>query len=173
MTSVTLTLGHHDFLCAIEGFARGSHLRQHVWEDIVWRNLSQMDAEFMDFLWYYLRRDIWQVYFDKYGHSCGREDFLHILAALHRGNRYMVKFKPEGKKKALSVLAYRFQNEYRPLTKLEGQVPRFNSFIPAEWIVSVEQLPMVDNENVACIHTDWWLDLEVYDKDIESLVEKE
>lgn len=32
---INLFLDRHDFLFAVEGFARGSHLRQHVWGEIV------------------------------------------------------------------------------------------------------------------------------------------
>lgn len=31
---ITFTLDRFDFLSAVEGFACGSHLRQHVWEQI-------------------------------------------------------------------------------------------------------------------------------------------
>lgn len=36
---IFLFLDHHDFLYAVEGFARGSHLRQHVWRDIVYKSI--------------------------------------------------------------------------------------------------------------------------------------
>lgn len=38
---IHLRLDRFDFVSAVEGLARGSHLRQHVWEQIVytrWRN---------------------------------------------------------------------------------------------------------------------------------------
>lgn len=39
---IDLSLDHHDFVSAIEGFAHGSHLRQHVWREIVFRNIPQI-----------------------------------------------------------------------------------------------------------------------------------
>ena len=61
---ITISLDHHDFLCAIEGFARGSHLRQHVWREFVWKSIPQMNDMDMDFLWYFMRRDLWECYFN-------------------------------------------------------------------------------------------------------------
>ena len=55
---INLTLDHHDFLFAVEGFARGSHLRQHVWENIVYKSILQMSYDDMDYLWFFMRRDL-------------------------------------------------------------------------------------------------------------------
>lgn len=60
---INLSLGRHDFLNAVEGFARGSHLRQHVWQEIVYKSIPQMSDDDMDFLWFYMRRDIFECYF--------------------------------------------------------------------------------------------------------------
>lgn len=60
---IKVSFNHHDFLFAIEGFVRGSHLRQHVWRNIVYKAIPQMSADDMDFLWFFLRRDTFGVYF--------------------------------------------------------------------------------------------------------------
>lgn len=59
---ISLSLDRHDFVSAVEGFAHGSHLRQHVWRDIVFRNIPQMTDD-MDFFWYIFRRNLWDCYF--------------------------------------------------------------------------------------------------------------
>ena len=41
---IKVSFDHHEFLFAIEGFARGSHLRQHVWRNIVYKAIPQMSA---------------------------------------------------------------------------------------------------------------------------------
>lgn len=46
---IKLSLDKFDFLCAVEGFARGSHLRQHVWEQIVYKSIPQMSKEDINF----------------------------------------------------------------------------------------------------------------------------
>ena len=88
------------FVAAVEGFAHGSHLRQHVWREIVFLSIPQMTDDEMDFFWFVFRRNLFDCYFreDNNGNivkCCGHEDYLHALAALHRGNRYKVTFCPE------------------------------------------------------------------------------
>lgn len=92
---IKVSFNHHDFLFAIEGFVRGSHLRQHVWRNIVYKAIPQMSADDMDFLWFFLRRDTFGVYFCQNSPHFGYYDFMHVLAALHRGNRYKVLFSSE------------------------------------------------------------------------------
>lgn len=46
---IDLSLDRHDFVACVEGFAHGSHLRQHVWREIVFRNIPQMTDDEMDF----------------------------------------------------------------------------------------------------------------------------
>lgn len=113
---IFLFLDHHDFLYAVEGFARGSHLRQHVWRDIVYKSIPQMSDDDLDYLWYFMRRDLFGCYFyelnGKRHTHVGHEDFLHALAALHRGNRYKVLFVSEAHKESHIALCYRFQKQY-------------------------------------------------------------
>ena len=88
---INLSLDRHDFVAAVEGFAHGSHLRQHVWSEIVFPSIPQMTDEEMDFFWFIFRRNLWDCYFrevdGRITKRCGHEDYLHALAALHRGNR--------------------------------------------------------------------------------------
>ena len=172
---IKLSLDCHDFVAAVEGFAHGSHLRQHVWSEIVFRSISQMTDEEMDFCWFIFRRNLWDCYFykDKNGRitkRCGHEDYLHTLAALHRGNRYKVTFYPEIQKDPMTVECYRFGGYYRPLRSrgLDDRMASFNSFIPTEWIVEAVAEPMPQNEYVEIGKEKWWTDFSIYDD--ESLL---
>lgn len=168
---INLTLDRHDFLCAIEGFAHGSHLRQHVWRDIVYRSFPQMSSDDKDYLWFFLRRDVFPSYFyELNGKQCthvGHEDFIHALAVLHRGNRYTVTFN-DGKTKTGTkrAICYRFNGSYRPLyvlgSKIEFQKD-FDAFIPNDWVIEAEQHPMSENKYVEQGKEQWWNDLSIYD----------
>ena len=167
---INLSLDRHDFVAAVEGFAHGSHLRQHVWSELVFPSISQMTDDEMDFLWFIFRRNLWDCYFykDKNGRitkRCGHEDYLHTLAALHRGNRYKVTFYPETQKNPMTVECYRFGGYYRPLRSrgLDDRMASFNSFIPVEWIVEAVAEPMPQNEYVEIGKEKWWTDFSIYD----------
>ena len=167
---INLSLDRHDFVAAVEGFAHGSHLRQHVWSELVFPSISQMTDDEMDFLWFIFRRNLWDCYFqkDKNGRitrRCGHEDYLHTLAALHRGNRYKVTFYPETQKNPMTVECYRFGGYYRPLRSrgLDDRMASFNSFIPVEWIVEAVAEPMPQNEYVEIGNEKWWTDFSIYD----------
>lgn len=55
---INLSLNRKDFLYAVEGFASGSHLRQHVWQEIVYKSIPQMSDDDMDYFWFYMRRTL-------------------------------------------------------------------------------------------------------------------
>lgn len=170
---INLSLNLRDFLFAVEGFARGSCLRQHVWEEIVYKSIPQMSDDDMDFLWFFMRRDLWGCYFYELSGKkytiFGYEDFVHVLAALHRGNRYKVTFCSETDNKLHHALCYRFDGEYHPLYLYIGKFKKdrilqgFNTFIPADWIKAVEKQKMPENMYVECSKEAWWNDLGVYD----------
>ena len=167
---INLSLDRHDFVAAVEGFARGSHLRQHEWSEIVFPSIPQMTDDEMDFFWFIFRRNLWDCYFykDKNGRitkRCGHEDYLHTLAALHRGNRYKVTFYPEIQKDPMTVECYRFGGYYRPLRSrgLDDRMASFNSFIPVEWIVEAVAEPMPQNKYVEIGKEKWWTDFSIYD----------
>lgn len=159
----------HEFLYAIEGFARGSHLRQHVWEEFVYRSIPQMSDDEMDFLWFYMRRDLWECYFYEIGGKpcthVGHEDFLHAMAALHRGNRYKVKFISETDNKQHEAICYRFDGHYRPLFMGRSKnVESYNAYIPNDWVKTVKKQPMPENRHVEYGKEAWWTDLSVYEE---------
>lgn len=163
---IDLILDRHDFVAAVEGFAYGSHLRQHVWRKFVFAHISQMTDDEMDFFWYIFRRNLWDCYFREVNgcmtkHS-GHEDYLHTLAALHRGNRYKVTFQPDTLKQSITAECYRFAGRYRPL-RIPGQESRmasFDSYVPREWIRDVVTYEMPHNKYV---QEEWWTNLGVYD----------
>lgn len=163
---IDLSLDRHDFVAAVEGFAYGSHLRQHVWRKFVFTHISQMTDDEMDFFWYIFRRNLWDCYFREVNgcmtkHS-GHEDYLHTLAALHRGNRYKVTFQPDTLKQPITAECYRFAGRYRPL-RIPGQESRmasFDSYVPREWIRDVVTYEMPHNKYV---QEEWWTNLGVYD----------
>ena len=170
---IKLSLDHYDFLFAVEGFARGSHLRQHVWKDFVYKSIPQMSDDDMDFLCFFMRRNLWDYYFyelngEKHTHV-GYEDFVHALAALHRGNRYKVTFRSETDNKLHQALCYRFNGEYRPLhlfinkSTKDKELQRFNAIIPNDWIKTVEKYKMPENRYVEYGKECWWHDLDIYD----------
>ena len=172
---INLSLDRHDFVAAVEGFARGSHLRQHVWSEIVFCSIPQMTDEEMDFFWFIFCRNLWDCYFykDKNGRitkRCGHEDYLHTFAALHRGNRYKVTFCPGNIKDPMTVECYRFGGYYRPLHPhgINDSMASFNSFIPAEWIIKAVAKPMPQNKYVEIGKKERWTDFSFYDD--ESLL---
>ena len=165
---IRLSLDRHDFVAAVEGFARGSHLRQHVWQQHVFSNIPQMSPDEMDFFWYVFRRNLWECYFrlhdGKTTAECGAEDYLQTLAALHRGNRYKIDFRVPGDRRKHTAICYRFMGKYRPLYA-DGYtvIEDFRSYVPQEYIRCVEQCNMPANHNVPEKDIEWWTDLEVYD----------
>lgn len=171
---IKVSFDHHEFLFAIEGFARGSHLRQHVWRNIVYKAIPQMSAEDMDYLWFFLRRDIFGVYFYQNRTKFGYYDFMHVLAALHRGNRYKVLFRSEDGSKTLRCFCYRFHGKYRPLHlycfdekmrrwKLQHAIEAFDAFIPDDRIKMAVRSRGVRNDYVEEDKEEWWNDLDIYD----------
>lgn len=168
---IDLSLDRHDFVAAVEGFARGSNLRQHVWRDIVFRNIPQMTDDEMDFFWYIFRRDLWDCYFrmrdGKMVCECGSEDYLHALAALHRKNRYVVTFQSPETRGWIKATCYRFKGLFRPLYFSEdkkGRIASFNSFIPREWVKEKSLQWTPANKYVQEGKESWWTDLSIYEK---------
>lgn len=175
---ITICLDRHEFLYAIEGFARGSHLRQYVWQDIVWKSIPQMSDDDMDFLWYFMRRNLWECYFNKFigelHRDVGWEDFLRVMAALHRGNRHKVSFESQDGK-LHRVLCYKFAGKYCPLYQsfpLQKKMAFFASYIPSEWVVSVKTCEIPENPFIDIGDEDHWHnDLSLYSS--ESLSDEQ
>ena len=166
---VTATFNKHDLLYAIEGFARGSHLRQHIWEKVFIEFIPQMNEEEIFFVWYYCMRDLFECYFGWWEYpSCGAEDFIHCMAALDLRNRVMVKTRFEGKDE--DVLCYKFHGNYCPIKK------SFNAYVAEQYIVSVSDVPF--DPYVHQFGNDakpWHKDINIYgmtDKEIHKLYSK-
>ena len=166
---INLSLDRHDFVSAVEGFAHGSHLRQHVWSEIVFPSIPQMTDDEMDFFWFVFRRDLWDCYFyeinGRMTKHCGHEDYLHTLASLHRGNRYEVTFQSDNLKQHMTAECYRFDGHYRPLRipRQESRMASFDSYIPREWIKDVVTYEIPHNKYVQEDMEEWWTNLGVYD----------
>ena len=169
---INLSLDPHDFVAAVEGFARGSHLRQHVWEEIVYKSIPQMSETDLDFFWFVFRRNLYDSYFyeieGKTISRVGAEDYLHALAALHRGNRSYVNIKCATDGKKHKALCYTFQGQLRPLY-VDGKnvLQRFGAFIPDVWVLKQTVIPIPHNDYVDESKEDWWTDLTIYNKEIE------
>lgn len=175
---IKLSLDRHDFLYALEGFAYGSHLRQHVWRTMVYASIPQMSVEDMDYFWFFLRRDFFGSYFrekeDSVQTRFGYYDFMHVLAVLHRGNRYKVTLRTKEGEEAQRCLCYRFDGHYRPLhnyqrskkrrrLRLEKKVALFDLFIPDENISVAVKVKSGANKFVEENKEEWWEDLDIYD----------
>lgn len=167
---INLNFDRFDFASAVEGFANGSHLRQHVWREHVFRSIQQMTDDEMDFLWFIFRRNLWDCYFrEREGMivcEYGSNDYLHALAALHRGNRYYVTFKHPQKKDLIEVTCYRFNGYFRPLyhpDHEDKQMADFEAAVPDEWIIEKTQHAMPENRHIQDGREDWWTNLSVYE----------
>lgn len=169
MNTITCTFDHHDYISAVEGFARGSHLRQHIWKMMVLHHFPQMDDDFLDYAWWILKRNLWEMYFPKpYTHNgetitphnhVGAEDYLHALAILHRGNRYYVHTVYNGK--SATHLCYKFIGNY--YTLFDKSANRWTQYIAPEYIKSVYRCHIPKNKMVEYRHYDEWEDLSIYD----------
>ena len=163
---INLSLHSRDFIAAVEDIARGSNLRHHVWQS-VYESIPQMSEDNIDFFWYYFRRDLWDNYFYNGEARFGAEDYLHALAALHRGNRSYVRFKSATDGKNHKALCYTFQSELCPLyldgsTKLQD----FDAVIPGKCVLKQKAHPLPVNEYVEAGKEEWWEDLSIYNKQL-------
>ena len=163
---INLKLDRKEFFSVIEGLVRSSQSAQYVWREIVYKSIFNMNAEDLDYLWYYLRRDIHPCYF--YDHDGatepqpGHDDFAHALAAMHRGNRYTVTCQGPKQAKRHKYLCYRYNGEYRPLLNVGVTCKRFQPFdavIPKEWIKAVEHRSVPENIYVPDDKKAWWTEL--------------
>lgn len=129
-----------------------------------------MDDEFLDYAWWILKRNLWDMYFPKpYKYNdkevkpsvrFGAEDYLHALAALHRGNRYKVITRYNGKQK--TILCYKFLGKYHPLN--DDDVYSWSPYIDERYIKKVTQIQLPENNMVEIHSYGEWEDLSIYDK---------
>ena len=90
-----IDLGEDQIFYYLEGCARGSHLRQGCWHQMI--NLyPEMSQDIRDFLYTFAKRDIAPLFArvssDGY-RPCGAENFDQFLACFNKDNRYMVTAK--------------------------------------------------------------------------------
>lgn len=138
----------------LQGCASGSHLRQGVWRQLVEEIMPQMDDNEKDAIWWWMRRDLWDIFNKPYGdgfYKCGNEDFNHAMAALHRNNYAMISFfHPDKKWKHPRIQkCYRYNDTFY----VEGS---FTKFIPNEWIISANWVAPSDNEYVERSKIELW-----------------
>ena len=104
-----IDLDKHQLLYYLEGCARGSHLRQGCWHDMI-RLYPKMDQSMRDYLYKYAKRDI-KPYFDRTFSDgfrpVGADDFDQFLACFNPDNRYMVTLTDGGKTETVGAYFYR------------------------------------------------------------------
>ena len=144
-------LDKHELLYYIEGCARGSHLRQGIWQRIVNEFIPKMTEDERDFIWWILRRDIWEIFFGKYA-NYGAQDFLRAMAALHRNN--WAKVMASDGKTTECVDCYRYDGHWWV---------DFTVRVADEFITKIENVAFSDNKCVEYRELDKWLDLSVYE----------
>lgn len=78
----------------IEGCARGSHLRQGIWQRLVDEFYGILTPSDRARIHYWCKRDLWDVFHGdpKYPH-CGMEDYDFFLGFYDPSNRYFVYAK--------------------------------------------------------------------------------
>lgn len=163
---IKIELDKHDLLYHIEGFANGSHLRQHIWREVIIYYIPQMSKDEIDFTWYYLHRDVWPKFFGR-GDTprFGAEEFLQCMAALHRNNYYnLVIIDDQGEQQ--TVKAYLFQNRFYPLYS-------FNLFFNETRIQEDKKISLEENKYVPKQHQHWWNNTDIYNLSVEQVTEIE
>ena len=91
--TITIEMNAHQILWYLEGCARGSHLRQGCWHDMI-KLYPEMSQSMRDFLYYHAKRDIAPIFEPqeclKNTRPCGAEDFGQFLACFDKDNHYEV-----------------------------------------------------------------------------------
>lgn len=146
---INISLDLDSFIECVVGIAKGSHLRQRVWEELVFPCIPLLSKEDLEYLWYTFRRKLWNFYLDELNlDHCrilpGAKEYLHVLAALHSGNRYRVKYHCDQLKKDITVECYRFDGKYYIIDG-SAYAPflysTFNSFVESEKEIEASPIP--------------------------------
>ena len=120
----------------LEGCARGSHLRQGCWHDMI-RLYPKMPQPMRDFLYTYAKRDIAPTFekseIDGY-RRCGAEDFDQFLACFDKDNRYRVTARDGGE--SATEEAYLYDGRY-----YTSDIRRFDE----KYITNIEK---IEYENI-------------------------
>ena len=135
-----IDLDKFQILYYLEGCARGSHLRQDCWHQMI-DLYPQFTQKERDFLYTYAKRDIAPIFArvspDGY-RPCGAEDFDQFLACFDRNNRYMVTAQDGERVETRETYLYdghywtsgifRFEDEcITDITKIEDKLNRGES----------------------------------------------
>ena len=140
--SATITLDKFEILWYLHGGMCGSHLRWDVYERVA--NLySQLSDDEREFIYMIAKRDLnqWEGKNpEELIHDTPYKHFMHLLARYNPANRYVVKLK-EGRKKAQTVEAYKWDDDY--YVNWQWRIDK-NS------IKDVKQIPYGKCQNIYC-----------------------
>lgn len=155
-------LSKWDILYWMEGCARGSHLRQDIWERAVNEFYPKLSDKEKSSIYTYAKRDLTEIFMPKQiGKDChyqhvGHEEFLQFLACYNPANRFQVHVKGEinGEMQEGYVNAYLYKG---------GYYIDFRRLCAKEFIVDVKRIELEDRCNfTAC---KWSKNCARYDKD--------
>ena len=128
--TITIEMDSAQVLWYLEGCARGSHLRQGCWHDMI-RLYPDMSQSMRDFLYTYAKRDIAPIFEPQEcmnnTRPCGAEDFDQFLACFDKDNRYKVTAQKDDLFDERETYLYRnqyyidqyFSFETKYITKIE------------------------------------------------------
>lgn len=159
-------LDRWDILYWMEGCARGSHLRQSIWERAVNEFYPKLSEEERRMIYMYAKRDLTDIFTPKklsenhsYQHV-GHEDFFQFLACYNPANRYQVHVKGEvnGELQEEHVNAYLYKDDY---------YIDFRRLCAKEFIVDVSHIELEDRCSLACM---WHRNCARYDKDFDDRI---
>lgn len=127
--TIMIEMDSAQILYYLEGCARGSHLRQGCWHDMI-RLYPKMSQCMRDFLYKYAKRDITQIYEPYNGYRvCGAEDFDQFLACFDKENRYMVTATDGNETETAET--YLYQGKY---------YLNENRYFASEYITNIEKI---------------------------------
>lgn len=103
-----IDLDKFQLLYYLEGCARGSHLRQGCWRDMI-DLYPKMEQDMRDFLYTYAKRDIAPIFAspsDGVGRPVGADDFDMFLDCFDHNNHYMVTAEKDGQAETAETFLY-------------------------------------------------------------------
>lgn len=147
-------LDKFELVCLLEGCARGSHLRQHIWRRMVEEWIPLMDDKDLDFTWWVCFRDLWGIFFkDNNAITYGAEQFLQMLASLNRNNYFKITSKDTNK----TYNCYKFQGRYYLLGSWDALIDINNT-------MEIHPTEKLKDNNIPDNLYIYWLDIDIYNK---------
>lgn len=136
-----IELGRFELLYLLEGCARGSHLRQGIWERAVNEFYGKLSEEEREVVYMYAKRDLTGIFSD--GHF-GSGYFFNFLARFNPANQYVVYVVGDagGKHHDETVMAYRYNGEYHT---------HFNRYVAPEFIAGAKRSGGYDKCSLPCV----------------------